>query len=201
MSERTRIRGRRSEESRLSVELIPEPTWFRNARSLLPKEDWDVLRRAVYREAGYRCEICGGQGTEYPVAAHEVWEFDDERHIQRLVRLIALCPPCHEVKHIGLAGVMDRDEEAMAHLMEVNRWSRRRAEAHVDRAWDLWERRSRHGWEIVVDWDGLASRYGIQLSKGGLERIKCTPIDWVKELEASRKAPEGAKTGKRRKKG
>ena len=39
---------------------------------------------------------------------HEVWDYDDARRVQRLVRLIALCPACHEVKHLGLAAKRGR---------------------------------------------------------------------------------------------
>lgn len=38
-----------------------------------------------------------------PVECHEVWDYDDDRKIQRLERRVALCPACHEVKHAGLA--------------------------------------------------------------------------------------------------
>lgn len=30
---------------------------------------------------------------------HEVWEYDEENSIQRLSKLLALCTPCHRVKH------------------------------------------------------------------------------------------------------
>src|SRR3972149_12027864 len=104
MKRRIRRRPKESKPPRLTIELVPGTTWFSNLRSILPKEDWDALRRPAYRLAGYRCEICGGRGDRYPVAAHEVWKYDVRKHIQRLIRLIALCPACHEVKHIGLAG-------------------------------------------------------------------------------------------------
>jgi len=172
-------RGRRprgqSEPPRLTIELVPGTAWFSNLRSILPKDDWDRLRRAVYRAASFRCEVCGGRGEQYPVAAHEVWEYDDKRHVQRLAGLVALCPACHEVKHMGLAGLQGRGEEAMAHLMEVNGWSRERAEAYVDRAFALWELRTKHEWEIMVDWDALAYRYGVRLSRRGTERHRGSP--------------------------
>src|SRR5207302_1396445 len=83
-------------ETRLTVELVPSSCWYTNVRSHVPKTVWDRLRRQVAAEAGNRCEICGGRGRRWPVECHEVWEYDDDEKIQRLQRLVALCPACHE---------------------------------------------------------------------------------------------------------
>lgn len=98
-------------------------------------------------------------------------EHDDKRHVQRLARLIALCPACHEVKHIGLAGVRGRKEEAAAHLKEVNAWSKREADAHIRSAFGLWRRRTAYKWVIEVDWDALAATYDVPLSRTGREDL------------------------------
>jgi hypothetical protein len=45
-----------------------------------------------------------------------VWRFDDRTHVQALVRMIALCPVCHQVKHLWLANVQGRGAQARAHL-------------------------------------------------------------------------------------
>jgi hypothetical protein len=74
-----------------------------NVRSNVPKAVWDRLRRQVAADVGQRCEICGGRGWRWPVECHERWDYDDDRKIQRLERLVALCPACHEAKHAGLA--------------------------------------------------------------------------------------------------
>jgi 5-methylcytosine-specific restriction endonuclease McrA len=162
---------KRTKPARLSIELVPRTAWFSNLRSILPRRDWDSLRRPVYRIAGYRCEVCWGRGERHPVEAHEVWAYDDEVHVQRLVRLIALCPACHEVKHIGLAGVRGRQRQAAAHLKGVNGWSDRKAGAYIRRAFQKWGQRSRHKWAVEVDWDALANRYGAELTRKGQERL------------------------------
>jgi hypothetical protein len=51
-----------------------------------------------------------------------MWD-DDDRKIQRLEQLVALCPACHEVKHAGLASKRGRLSAVIAHLAEVNHWS------------------------------------------------------------------------------
>jgi hypothetical protein len=68
--------------ARLAVELVPEPCWWSNVRTIVDPPVWDQLRRQVYRHAHYRCEICGDRGPEHPVEAHEVWSYDDLLHVQ-----------------------------------------------------------------------------------------------------------------------
>jgi hypothetical protein len=87
-------------ELKLDFMVIPRTAWGRNARTTLPKEEWDRLRTVCYQRAGYICEICGGAGPAHPVECHEEWEFIVETKTQRLAALIALCPRCHKVKHI-----------------------------------------------------------------------------------------------------
>jgi 5-methylcytosine-specific restriction endonuclease McrA len=74
------------------------------------------LRKRTYRQANYRCQVCGGRGSKHPVECHEIWHYDDENKIQKLMGLIALCPSCHQVKHIGLAQIQGKGEEANRHL-------------------------------------------------------------------------------------
>jgi hypothetical protein len=132
----------------LTVELVPSTSWYANVRSHLPEEEWDLVRRAVYRRARYRCEVCGGRGEHHPVECHEVWDYDDEQHVQRLDRLVALCPACHQVKHLGLASVNGRYDEALQHLADVNGWTLEEAGHHADAAFAQWSERSRHEWTV-----------------------------------------------------
>lgn len=137
-------------EPLLTVELVPSTSWFTNVRSHLAVEEWDLVRRAVYRRARYRCEVCGGRGERHPVECHEVWDYDDERRVQRLDRLVALCPPCHRVKHLGLASVNGRYDEALQHLAGVNGWALEEAERYARSAFARWEERSRYEWTVDV---------------------------------------------------
>ena len=136
----------------LTVELVPSTAWGKNLRSELSKKDWDKLRKQAYADAGHHCEVCGGQGRRHPVECHEVWEYDDVNHIQRLVRLTALCPSCHQVKHFGLAQIQGREKQAIAHMMKVNHWTERQAREHVRDAARLWNQRSEHQWTLNLSW-------------------------------------------------
>ena len=141
---------------RLSIELVPRGAWFQNLRSMLPAERWDELRKATYRRVGYTCEICGGKGPKHPVECHEKWEYDDKRHIAKLVGLYGLCPACHECKHIGLAQVRGRLRQAQAHLATVNGISEQEAARMIRDAFRVWKDRSAHEWTVDIEWANAA---------------------------------------------
>ena len=137
---------------RLTIELVPSTSWFTNLRSLLKKKDWDVLRKEVYTLAKYSCEICGSKGEQWAVECHEVWEYDDENKIQKLKKLIALCPPCHEVKHMGYANLRNRGELAIKHLAKINNWSIAEAKTYVEECFKVWSWRSKFEWQLDLSY-------------------------------------------------
>jgi len=139
--------------ARLTVELVPKTSWYNNVRALVDELGWDRIRRQVYRQADYRCEICGGKGLEHPVECHEVWRYDDRTRVQLLVRMIALCPACHQVKHIGFASVQGKGAQARAHLARVNAWTLAQADAYISQAFQVWAQRSQGPW--TLDLEGL----------------------------------------------
>jgi 5-methylcytosine-specific restriction endonuclease McrA len=134
----------------LTIELVPSTCWCSNVRDLVSRKEWDRIRRQVYAAADNRCEVCGGRGRTRAVDCHEVWEYDEATGTQRLVRMIALCPACHGVKHIGLTGNRGYGEEASAHLAEVNGWSPEQARQHIAKALVIFEERSTRPWSLDV---------------------------------------------------
>lgn len=132
----------------LYVDLIPKTSFFTNLRSELSQAQWDYIRKIVYKRAGYKCEICGGQGEKWPVEAHERWSYKDG--VQSLVGVQALCPSCHQATHIGLAEVNGKRDEAILQLMTVNGWSRERTEKHVNDAFSKWAERSKESWKLDI---------------------------------------------------
>ena len=140
------------EAPRLTVELIPKPAWGINVRSKCAQREWDLVRRATYKVAQYRCEICGGRGPTHPVECHERWKWNETGHVQRLIGLIALCPPCHHVKHMGRSLVTDKADLAIKHMMEVNDWARAQVDRHLDEAFVTWRRRNVYDWTVDLSW-------------------------------------------------
>ena len=137
---------------KLTIELVPQGQWGANLRSVLPKRDWDFLRKKQYQAANHCCEVCGGKGPKWPVECHEIWKYDDEGKVQTLTGLVALCPPCHRVKHMGRALSVGKGDEAVAHFMEVNECSRNVANAYVEDAFTLWHDRSGFDWFLELSW-------------------------------------------------
>jgi len=139
---------------KLLSELVPSSTWGWNLRSVLTTEGWDVLRKSAYVKAQYRCEVCSGRGPDHPVECHERWVYDDRKRIQKLVGLEALCPSCHEVRHLGRAISEGRGPKAKAHMAAVNGWTPDQVEQHINEAMLLWKRRSNFVWKLDLTWLG-----------------------------------------------
>src|SRR5579872_3039063 len=136
---------------KLQVELVPGSCFWSNVRSNVTRTQWDKIRHAVYQKANYTCEICGGKGTQHPVECHEVWVYDDVTLTQRLSFFQAICPLCHEVKHIGLAGVRGYGERATTRFQEVNALKKTSAEKILAAVWKQWRIRSRQEWILDIE--------------------------------------------------
>lgn len=144
----------------LTIELVPQTCWFSNVRDHVDKLTWDRLRRQTYRKANYGCQVCGGRGPQWPVECHEIWHYDDANHIQKLMGLIALCPHCHEVKHIGLAEINGKRERAEAHLARVNKWTQAQTNEYLAKVWAVWAERSQHQWQLDLT---LLEQFGVKV--------------------------------------
>src|SRR6266699_4186396 len=135
----------------LTIELVPSTAWERNLRDLLTQSQWDTLRRQVYKQYNYHCGVCDASNTT--MYCHEMWQYDDRTHTQKLIGLIALCRWCHHCKHLGFAGVLasrgELDyEQVIQHFQRVNHCSREVFDAHKQQAFATWRERSRHEWTL-----------------------------------------------------
>ena len=133
---------------KLSIELVPKTCWYSNVRSNVTKGEWDIIRHKAYAAAGHVCEICGGIGSRWPVECHEVWSYNEETHIQSLERMCALCPSCHEVKHLGRAHIYGGLDRALIHLAKINEWDPEYTLSYVSDQFYKWEERSSHKWKL-----------------------------------------------------
>ena len=103
---------------KLNFELVPDGCWYSNLRSILSKEQWDIVRREAYERANGACSICGAPCSR--LEAHEVWSYNEESAVQRLENVIAVCPSCHAVIHIGRSQLKGDEKAASEHFMRVN---------------------------------------------------------------------------------
>jgi len=139
---------------KLTIELVPSTCWYSNMRKVLSGEQWDRLRRTVYKQWGYKCGICRADGM---IHCHEIWHYNDTSHVQTLTGFIALCPMCHHVKHIGLAELLASKgeldiESVIQHFMKVNNCGRSEFYMHRAKSFRVWAERSNHEW--VTDLGG-----------------------------------------------
>ena len=139
-------------ERHLAIELVPSSSWYDNVRSRVTRAEWDRIRRKVYAEYGHECGICHAKGR---LAAHELWEYDDESRSQRLTGMIALCDLCHHVKHIGFAEVLASQgrldiKRVVAHYCRVNGCTAQEFMQDRNAAFSLWSARSEHPWDVDV---------------------------------------------------
>lgn len=103
---------------KLNFELVPDSCWYSNLRSILSPAQWDIVRKEAYSRAGGKCMICGAATSR--LEAHERWEYDEEKRIQKLSDVVAVCRACHEVIHIGRTQLLGGEERAAGHFMKVN---------------------------------------------------------------------------------
>lgn len=105
----------------LTIEMVPQPLHRKSLSGLLPRKLWDVIGRSLRARAEARCEICSVDSIR--LECHEVWSYDDERRVARLVGLKAICSDCHLSTHMGRATSVGLQDKATAHLMDVNGWT------------------------------------------------------------------------------
>lgn len=147
-------------EYKLNFEMVPEECWYSNLRSVLQPRDWDIVRRDAYARANGKCMVCGRPTAR--LEAHEKWSYDDEKALQKLEDVVALCHSCHEVKHISRTQLMGRGAEAMEWFMKVNGCSQMDFHAALGQANEEYLRRNRvEGWVTDIKW--LENKFDIKL--------------------------------------
>lgn len=146
----------------LIINLVPQTSWGRNMRAMMTKDEWRAFARAqIYALTGSVCLVCGGRGSQWPVEADEVWRYDDDKLIQRLHKVVPLCPLCHEVRTCGLASANGREYEVARHLAWVERIPVNQARNRIAKAMIKWQKRSQKNW--TIDLSTAKEKYGIDL--------------------------------------
>lgn len=133
---------------KLEIELVPKPLWGKSLAKILPKEKWLALKTQRIQEEGRKCEICDhADGLQL----HETWEYDDERHVQRLVTLRLLCDKCHSIKHFGRTQTLAAEgkidlKPIITHFCKVNNCTLQDLKGHWKSVYERWQERSKHQW-------------------------------------------------------
>ena len=122
------------------IQPVPRGNWGDNLATLLPKEIWDGLRKAVHKKNNHMCQLCGT--SIRTLNCHEDWFYDDKKHIQTLYRLMTVCIECHntihwfrtegEIKHSRLPASYITD--LRNHFMKVNECTEAQLNSHLRQA-------------------------------------------------------------------
>jgi hypothetical protein len=142
----------------LEVEIVPQSSWYKNARDILPESRWRRLSRARSERACHRCEVCDELSLHRRLDLHERWHYDDESGIQRLVGLISLCVNCHAVVHYGRTMVHGDPDAAFQRLRTINGWSDQETDAHIGEVSRVAEQRGQTEWALDVTYIVKAER-------------------------------------------
>lgn len=137
----------------ITIDPIPEQNWGINLAHLLPVKEWDKLRKNVYKQYNYKCGICNSEGR---MNCHEIWNFDDEKYIQKLVGFIALCNKCHDIKHWGRSVAMVHKGQYLSeyldlltkHFLKVNKCSQEDFDAHKVEVGNKQQERNKHKYKV-----------------------------------------------------
>lgn len=136
---------------KLNFELVPDGCWYSNLRSILSKSDWEIIKSAVRKKAEGKCSICGVKSKV--LHAHEVWSYDEKNAVQKLEKVIAVCPDCHSVIHIGFTQLKGDEKRAEEHFMKVNGCSYAEYRQALGKANEEHKRRNKVSeWTLDLSW-------------------------------------------------
>jgi len=136
---------------KLTIEIIPSPLWNKNLNKTLPRETWKKIKEDLFNKEGRKCWICNSETT--PLHAHEFWNYNDKKHIQKLVAIHHLCLKCHMIKHIlfstatedGKQVLKDNntsEEDLIKHFCKINNCTEEDYMKHFEEQRELYHKRS-----------------------------------------------------------
>ena len=154
------VMEQKAKELKLQIELVPSTVWFSSIYQLYKRSNrlskWQKIKNELFDKEGCRCWICAKEGDH--LEAHEFWEYDDRKHVQKLVAIHHLCDMCHKIKHIGFwcytsdgREQLERSrltkDDLIDHFCKVNNCSVKEFEKHEAEAFRIWKERSKYEWK------------------------------------------------------
>lgn len=152
---------------KLWATLIPKNSFFDNLRYLFPNEEWDIIRKFVYKRDNYKCKICKRENIK--LEAHEEWVYNYKEETQKLYTIISLCNLCHLNKHLGFAEILIKEkkitkESIIRHWCWVNHEKEESFNNYRESIFELWNLKNMIKWKIISFDENLISNK-INLSK------------------------------------
>jgi hypothetical protein len=148
-------------KAKLEIELIPVKSWGKNVQAVVSQHIWLDLRWKFKATRFSRdlaepirdyliCEICNEKNTDLHL--DEIWNYDNEKQIQKLVGLSAICENCYNAIHFGRAIKLGLGEAAKEQLIKVNNWTEKQLVSHLENATKLWQTRNEFNYELDLTW-------------------------------------------------
>jgi len=136
-------------EMRLTCEFVPKTLQNKGLSVMLKGRMWSLISRTVKEINGYKCVVCGDC---FWLITHEIWEYDDEKLVQRLAGFMTLCSLCHRVKHMqGSLLRTGRDWNKICYIrkfMRINGISWGECKSYLEAKLREWGVRSTKNWTI-----------------------------------------------------
>jgi len=151
----------KNKKFKLAIELSPYSTRGKSLYNRLKdsgkSSKWKKLKEKIFETEGKKCWICGAENVR--LEAHEFWDYDVDKHIQRLTGIHHLCSKCHRVKHciiwlknpISTTVVQDKGgniEEAITHFCKVNKCLREDFEKYFNYVLRIYDKTRLTKWKI-----------------------------------------------------
>jgi hypothetical protein len=134
----------------LPIEVVPTSSHYNNLRKMLKQYQWTKLRKIIIPPLDNKCIICGGQSYNRQLDLHEVWEYDCNTGIQKLIDLQGLCTSCHNVKHYYLSSMRGNYDIVSKRLKEINNFSDKELIEYELFINNLFKKRSLIDWKLDV---------------------------------------------------
>ena len=135
---------------KLTIEMVPKTSWYNSLYNKVSESIWDKIRKETLQKYKNKCGICS---SVIKLSCHEIWEYDDKKHIQKLKGFISLCNLCHSIKHIGRTFLLAKEDKinlksVVNHFMKVNSCNKEEFDKYLETVKDLWKERSKYKWQI-----------------------------------------------------
>ena len=125
---------------RIAFAWLPKP-WRLSTENLFGPRLWrDYLLHREKMAEGY-CESGGPHELHWTLQPHEFWDYNVDTGTRHLVGFAMLCPLCHYIQHLDMAGGVVTIGDLVNHYATVN-------EITQEQAWeDLYE--AREVWQLI----------------------------------------------------
>lgn len=142
-------------ELKLQMELIPETSHYKNLRNDVGPTKWGKIRKTINVRQNGKCAICDDEPKR--LYCHEIWDYDGNTKVQKLVGFMSVCGNCNLCIHFGFARLqaekgLIKIDDIINHFLKVNNCTMSDFEKHKKEEGIKYRDRSEIEWQL--DYDG-----------------------------------------------